>query len=240
MNRVRSSRDGYTIVETMIFLAVSGALFLSAMIVINGKQRKTEFNTTVRDFDSKLQSIIGNVSSGYYNSPGNVSCVVSGGIPVVSNTPSVQGQNQACTYIGQYIDLVAPFDKFTITSYAGLRRDPITGKDITSLAAANATPITSTAEDYNLLSGVTASMKLVGPGTNIVKLAVTTTFNQNTTSGILKSGSSRTELHAITAANVDNLNPLNGVQICLNGGDQVGIIVLNTGTTTVSIGSSCP
>ena len=241
MNTVRSGDTGYTIVETMIFLAVSGGLFLTAMLVINGQQRKTEFATSVRDFDSKLQSVIGNVSSGYYNNPGAITCTEDPGpprAPDITVGASIQGQNHDCTFVGQYVDLPAPFDKFTITSYAGLRLNSA-GKEAESLAEANPQPITQTAEDYNLLRGVTASMKIIG-GSGIDTLAITTTFNQHDSSGILGSGSSRVELHAITGAGVDTVNPPNGVQICLDGGDQVGIIVLNTGSTNVTIGSSCP
>ena len=245
MNRVRSDGSGYTIVETMVFLAVSGALFLSAMLLINGQQRKTEFSTSVRDFDSKLQSVMGNVASGYYNNAGNISCTASatGPVPAVGGTS--QGQSAGCTFIGQFIDLTtAPFDKFIITSYAGLRLKAGTTEEVQNLVDAQPQPIG--AEDYNLLGGVTAKMKpATGPATAIVRLAITTTFNQSNSSGILGSGSSRSELHAYTAVGpFDPANevilPPEGVQICLDGGDQVGIIVLNTGSTRVSIGDSCP
>ncbi len=238
----KADPNGYTIVETMIFLAVSGALFLSAMLLINGQQRKTEFSTSVRDFDSKLQSIIGNVSSGYYNNPGTITCnaIIVAGVRTPNPTAGVssQGQNQDCTFIGQYIDLSAPFDKFTITSYAGLRLNS-SGKVVQTLTEAVPTPISSSAETYKLLGGVTANMKIVG-GSIIKTLAITTTFNQHNSAGILDSGSSRVEMHAINGAGIDVVNPSTGVQICLSSGNQVGIVVLNTGSTRVSIASSCP
>ncbi len=237
-----ASLCGYTIVETMIFLAVSGGLFLSAMLLINGQQRKTEFTTSVRDFDSKLQSVIGNVASGYYNNPGTITCdvMIIAGIRTPNPTSGVsnQGQNHDCTFIGQYIELPTS-DKFTITSYAGLRLNDA-GKEVQSLAEAVPTPITDTAEGYSLLSGVTATMKIVG-GSIIDRLAITTTFNQHDGAGIIGSGSSRVEIYAREdVSGIDVVNPPSGVQICLDGGDQVGIIVLNTGSTRVSIGNSCP
>ncbi len=237
--RQKSNRflGGYTIVETMIFLAVSGALFLSAMLLLNGQQRKTEFSTSVRDFDSKLQSVFGNVTSGYYNNAGSIACSATPTGPSITAGTS-QGESAGCTFIGQYIELPVP-ERFTITSYAGLRLKAGTTEEVQNLADAQPKPIS--AEDYNLLGGVTASMKLAGTATNIVRLAITTTFNTYT-GGILGSGSSRSEMHAYIAAGPFTEVPIppEGVQICLDGGDRVGIIVVNTGSTNVTIGNTCP
>lgn len=246
MNRVRSRDRGYTIVETMIFLGVSGVLFLSAMLLINGQQKRTEFSAQVREFDSKLQSVISNVASGYYNNPGAVTCEDQPGPTLkISPIPSTQGQNQDCTFIGQYLSLEPstgpPYDKFKITSYAGVRLDS-SGKEVTSLASAKPTPLTDTAEDYNLLSGMTVEMKVVG-GSNITTLAIITTFSQyNSVNNTLDSGSSRLEVHADPGgANI--VNPASGIQICLKDGVRTGIIFLNNGSTRVTIGnqtSTCP
>lgn len=233
------SKDGYTIVEAMIFLAVSAALLASAMLLLNGQQRRTEFSARVREFDAKLQSIISNVASGYYNNTGMTSCTVSGGTITVTTTSGSVGSNSDCTFIGQYLSLPASSDKFIITSYAGLRRVGTPPKEVQNLTEANPTPIASTAETYKLLGGTTASMKIVG-GSAIDVLAVVTTFSQYSGND-LASGSSRVEVHAKnTTLNTDVVNPPAGVQICLTDGSQVGVIVLNSGSTKVSIGSSCP
>src|SRR3989344_9197220 len=170
----KTDPKGYTIVETMIFLAVSGALFLSAMLLINGQQRKTEFTTSVRDFDSKLQSVMGNVASGYYNNAGTISCTATSTGPLISPGTS-QGQSEGCTYIGQYIELPVP-ERFTFTSYAGLRLKDGTTEEVQNLSDAQAKPISS--EEYNLLDGIEATMWLPGTSTEIARLAITTSFNQ--------------------------------------------------------------
>lgn len=255
MNRVRSERAGYTILETMIFLLVSGILFFSAMLLVNGQQNKTEFTTVVRDFDTKLQSVIGNVSSGYYNNPGSVTCTVAAGPPrqpQITSTPSVQGQNEGCTFVGQYITLPtppAPADNFTITSHAGLRLNDA-GEEVQSLAEARPTPINETTETYNLLNGVRAKMRIVN-GADITTVAITPTFNSYNSLGFLDSGSSRVQLHAITGAGVDTIDPTDGIQICLiedpgddnTGPGQTGLIFLNTGSTRVTVDNdtgACP
>lgn len=240
MNRGRSS-SGYTIVETMVFLAVSGALFLTAVLLVNGQQRKTEFTTAVRDFDSKLQSVIGNVTSGYYHGGGSITCEDQPGpLLKITSSPSPQGQNSDCTFIGQWIELAPSNDNFTITSYAGVRRDS-SGKEVQTLADAKPTPISATAETFKLLSGVTASMKRISPSTPFTTLAIITTFNQYS-GGSLSSGSSRSDIHAINGVTTIGINPSGGVQICLTDQEQYGAILLNTGSTVVTIGkgNTCP
>lgn len=240
MSRVSSQVAGYTIVETMIFLAVSGFLFASAMLLVGGQQKNTEFTTTVRDFDSKLQSVINNVSNGYYNNTGSTSCTVSGGVITVTANGGTAGTNQDCTFVGQYISLKPSKTAFTVTSYVGLRRVGPPMREVQSLAEANPTPFTDTAQDYNLSGGVTASMKIVGGG-DIDTLKITNTFSQYGGGGDLASGNSRVELHAYNSAlNTDVINPASGVQICLVRDDQVGVILLNTGSTEVTIGNVCP
>lgn len=45
---------GFTIIETMIFLAVSGALLASSLLLVSGSQNKSQFNNAVRDLNRKL------------------------------------------------------------------------------------------------------------------------------------------------------------------------------------------
>ncbi|MBI3624088.1 hypothetical protein HY218_00480, partial [Candidatus Saccharibacteria bacterium] len=56
--------NGFTIVESMIFLAVTGTLMLVAFLMINGKQAQAQFATGVRDFNSKIEDIINDISTG--------------------------------------------------------------------------------------------------------------------------------------------------------------------------------
>lgn len=256
-----AARAGYTIVETMIFLAVSGALFLSTMLLMGGQQRKTQFATTVRDFDTKLQSVISNVATGYYyNSTGNTTCDISSGFPVVTSGGTTgQGQASDCTFIGQVI--VPSATGITIYSTAGLRRAGTPARDVARISEARPTLITATAENYNLDNGVRIlSMKrLPAPTQDFNALATFTTFNPYSSSG-LTSGSSRSDIYAIRPAdpagiqaalaadppsdlttpnpNSYDLNPPDGVQICLIGGEQRAKIILNNGSTNLTIGNS--
>lgn len=251
-----SHTNGYTIVETMIFLAISGGLLLVALLFIGGQQRKTQFATAVRDFDSKIQSVISNVATGYYNNAGNTSCTAPGGVITVGNT-GTSGQNADCTFIGQVIvptPVGAIPSGVTIYSTAGLRIDPVTSKEVQSILAAKPVLIDVTKEFYVFNSGVTATMKNLTTGLPFGSLGVFTTFNQySVTGGLLGSGSTRSDLYAIGAtappnSNIESAltagtyqaNPSAGIQICLTDGTQVGVILLNNGSTRTSIGNTCP
>ena len=67
MKRASGGRShGFTIVETMIVLAVSGALFTSAIFFIGGRQQKAEFTASVRNFETSINDIANDVSDGYF------------------------------------------------------------------------------------------------------------------------------------------------------------------------------
>ncbi len=80
MNR---SDNGYTIVEAMIFLAVSGVLFVSAMAAVSGQQQKTQFYQSIRDLDSNIRDKINEVGSGTFGNSLNLKCRVNGPFAVI-------------------------------------------------------------------------------------------------------------------------------------------------------------
>jgi type II secretory pathway pseudopilin PulG len=100
---------GFTVIEIMIFLAVSGVIFISAMTLMSGSQDKTEFSTAISQLTSKLQSIVGNVANGYYLSQQDFTCVANpgGGSPSLSftltSTGTPRGTSVGCTFIGEVI-----------------------------------------------------------------------------------------------------------------------------------------
>jgi type II secretory pathway pseudopilin PulG len=96
---------GFTIVETLIFLAVSGIIFVSAIRLLSGKQNSTEFSTGLGTFTSQLQNAVNNVSTGYYNLPDTTACQAQNSgsaatIRLSTASNSVTGQNFGCTFIG--------------------------------------------------------------------------------------------------------------------------------------------
>ncbi|HVW22921.1 MAG TPA: hypothetical protein VHB51_00280 [Candidatus Saccharimonadales bacterium] len=66
----------YTIIEVMIFLAVSGMMFVSAAIFINGKQASVEFRQGMVNANASIQAVVNQVSNGEYPSLGDFTCRV--------------------------------------------------------------------------------------------------------------------------------------------------------------------
>ncbi len=102
----RGQGAGYTIIETLIFLAVSAAMFVSAMAFVSGRQNRTEFSSAVRDFEASINDIANDVSNGYYanitEGGGRIYCqVVGGAIQLQSRATDTQGGNQGCLFIGK-------------------------------------------------------------------------------------------------------------------------------------------
>lgn len=147
MNRVRSQRDGYTIVETMIFLAVTGGLFVAAMLMISGQQAKTEFSQAVRDVQTQIQDVANDVSTGFYSNPGNIQCSSVGGFPDISASGTdTQGTNQDCVFIGRFLQFAPiippPTDPEQVFTYSviGLRKNS-SGNEVTTYAETKPTAI---------------------------------------------------------------------------------------------------
>lgn len=93
---------GYTIVEVMIFLAISGLMFVMAASFISGRQARSEFRQGMNAINTQIQQTIGDVSNGFYPTAGNFVCVGTASGPVFgSGTAAEQGAKKGCTFIGK-------------------------------------------------------------------------------------------------------------------------------------------
>lgn len=142
---MRKSITGYTIVEVMIFLAVTSALFVMIAGTFSSQQKRTEFSTAAREMESRVRDIANDVSTGRYDSSNNFSCNIDpSGVPkfISTATPNYQGTNQECIFIGRVIHFgVDRSDgkSFNVYPVAGAREfdDPIVGKrDVADLTEA--------------------------------------------------------------------------------------------------------
>ncbi|HVX58894.1 MAG TPA: prepilin-type N-terminal cleavage/methylation domain-containing protein [Candidatus Saccharimonadales bacterium] len=95
---------GYTVIEVMIVLAITGVLFGSAVMVFNGQQAKTSLSQNMYDFASKLQSYVTEVNSGVYDNSQTYGCSISGGKATLSTTSP--GTNNDCLFVGRAIQLI--------------------------------------------------------------------------------------------------------------------------------------
>lgn len=98
---------GYTVLEVIIFLAVSGFMFLIAASFISGKQASAEFRQGVTDLNTQLNAIINDVGNGYYPSNNDFSCSAGLNGPPVINTSQAsaknQGENKGCVFLGKVV-----------------------------------------------------------------------------------------------------------------------------------------
>lgn len=148
MNRGGQTRlaQGFTIVETLIVLAVTSALFLMAATVINGKQQKTEFQVGSRNIQQQIQQVINDVQTGFYPIGGTFAC--SPTHPTRPNNVRLQsgsnqqGANDGCTFVGKAIVFGGSHTTdYAVFSLAGARAlaDGIT--DVKTPAEAKVTAI---------------------------------------------------------------------------------------------------
>lgn len=104
MGRRCKDSAGFTIVEVMIVLAVSGFMFVAAVLLVNGRQGRTQFQTAINNLQQELQQTVNETSSGYYPNNGNIQCSgnVTGAVKL-NTAASGAGQNTGCLFIGKAI-----------------------------------------------------------------------------------------------------------------------------------------
>jgi type II secretory pathway pseudopilin PulG len=128
--RISLNLDGFTIVETMIVLAVSAALFLVAVHQVAGRQNEVEFQQAINDFQSSIKQVISQVNSGDYQSVNNIICQESNGKVVITaapvgSPPSTEGSNTDCIFAGKVMQFAtntgSASEEYITYPIAGLR-----------------------------------------------------------------------------------------------------------------------
>lgn len=117
--------SGFTIVETMIVMAVTGIMFISVVLLINGKQQRAQFQFAVKDVQTQIRQIITETTAGY-NQLGNNTCSSFGGKPkLATGTTDTLGTNASCVFLGKTIIFSQDKESFLVAPVIGLRQ-PIT------------------------------------------------------------------------------------------------------------------
>ena len=131
---------GFTVIEVLIVLAVSGMLFVSAAILISGKQNQTAFDQSIRQVQSQVQQLISDVATGYYPNSENFRCTISGGNPTLSAGAARQGTNSGCIFVGKAVQFgvgAANSEIFNGYTISGVQRGGAGGTETASMAEAN-------------------------------------------------------------------------------------------------------
>jgi type II secretory pathway pseudopilin PulG len=136
----RRNSAGYTILEVMIVLAVTTALFVGVAVLFGGRQGQTQTEQSVRDLESKIQNITNDVATGYF--PNGIKCTATStpADPVVpSAAPATAGSNSGCIFLGK----IASFanDKINLLSIVGRQFTGAIGNSSATSSLGEAVPV---------------------------------------------------------------------------------------------------
>lgn len=150
---------GYTVIEVMIFLAVSGVMFVIAAVFISGKQSAAQFTQGVDELASNLRTLVQEVSNGQYPDIATpYSCTpASPRVNISSASGTAQGTRSSCLYLGKIVQFSVQGtggSGYNVFSIAGQRVDSL-GNPVATLAAANPGPIRNTTDNIETTQAFT-------------------------------------------------------------------------------------
>lgn len=151
---------GFTIIETLIFLAVSSTLITSAFLLVGGAQNKTEFTQAVNEIRGEIEQVANTVATGYYAGSDTTRCQVTSSDPAaalsISNAGGDRGTSTGCVYLGRVIYFSNGSD-YALWNVAGRREMPGSGsptarRTVTDISLAQTTAFGKT--DARLKNGL--------------------------------------------------------------------------------------
>jgi type II secretory pathway pseudopilin PulG len=127
--------EGYTIIEVMIFLAITGLLFASAVVAVGGGQRQAQYSQAVRDFESQIKDVANDVANGFYPTYTVGECLKTGSEdnPQLTLDPggsSMQGANVDCINIGKTLMFNLASETFGVGTIVGLNPSITSSTDL--------------------------------------------------------------------------------------------------------------
>jgi hypothetical protein len=235
MLKVGNKLFGYTIVEAMIFLAVSGGLLVASGTIISGRQEKTRFTQAVDDVGQNLQDIFNDTSTGYYPTANNIRCLAplpppAPQVPVISSGAISQGTNSGCTFMGKLIEF--PLSSATYRSYTMVTTKSATALSTSSIKLLGAGSIPGIADTITnnvdlRTSRVTERLSNGARGTDFQSLAVISDLG-NFTSTTVTGNASKLRLYGytgtisasgdVTTANLVPILGTSSIVLCLAQG----------------------
>jgi type II secretory pathway pseudopilin PulG len=247
MIKGRKLHGGFTIIETLIVLAVTGTIFLIAVTTISGRQAKTEFQIGINNSQQQVQQLINETISGYFPHSANYTC---------NGTTKSIGSNYGCVFLGKVL-------LFGVQQGTGVTVYSLTGdQTATDIAGSSAAPLPSdTVVRDTLPNGLyVTSMSYVSTTSSLHQQTAGVAFVAGDSSGTLDQsslgGSQQFSLYAVNGTKVNNttenamvnaisppsnkLDHAKQVQICIASGgtDQSGLITVGTNNVGISGGLS--
>jgi len=161
--RKKLGSRGFTIVEVIVVIAVTGALFMGVILMVSGKQDKARFEQAVNILRSHVETTINEVQSGYAGGSGE-GCNYAGSTPVVGGTT---GSSNNCIFLGKALQFTtgSESNRYAVHTIVG-KRD--------STGTVNAQPFTfSAATDVKSLWNGLQVASMNGGGVPVSMLAMT-------------------------------------------------------------------
>jgi len=254
---------GYTIIEVMIVLAVSGVMFLIAADFISGKQERTSFTEGVNEMASRIQDTIQQVTSGQYSDIG-LNCSFTGSSTSVFSGTNPQGTNSTCIFLGKLIhfsehDAAGGSHNYETFSLAGGLVNPTVSTPVTlaNVYPAAIDPSLTTQQTIAQRLDVVTGMKVTpfvgsppvpGPPVTNYSIGFIQNLGASTGAGSFQSGGQTismvygrtlsapgmTEFAAATALN-SNIDYAQKAQICLTDGTQTAELIIGTNNNQFSV-----
>ena len=250
------NRGGFTIIETLITLAVSSALFVTVMVMFSGRQGRVEFAQGMRDIESHIRDVSNDVRNGYYPAVTSQKCTKNADNTLgFSASASVQGKgtNNDCIFAGKVMLFDISSDDISTYSLAGLKTATNTSTLNPILAGSDGK---ETLQTYKIPAGIKLIKVDVGGISNIsAALAILFNLDNSAANGVTSvlpykiKGSSINNIKdqikksfssvGSTASALD----AGGLTLCFNSAtsNQRGTILVNKGidgitmTTTVGV-----
>jgi type II secretory pathway pseudopilin PulG len=97
--RAQKKQNGYTIVETLIVLAVTGVMFTTTVILVRGQIARYQFRESVLNSQQAIQDALNDVQTGYFGVVNNAS------LPGCTDGGSTEPGNSNCVYAGKRIQV---------------------------------------------------------------------------------------------------------------------------------------
>lgn len=242
--------SGFTVVETLIFLAVSALLFASAMTLVVGRQGKLQFTNAVREFEAQLTDVANDVGTGYFEADSSLRCHTNiGGYPAI--TPP---NTNECIFVGRTIALGSSYSQYNTFTMVGLRNNA-SGNPVSQLMDTKPQVFDASLKKTTSLEGgaTIACVKISGTsGCPNTAISFVSRLNGNLLessstggSGIVADlytsvgfGSPNASAINATLPTINKLSSDQSLTICLRSGssDQHAIITIS-GASSVSIKS---
>lgn len=143
---------GYTIVEVLIFMAISSAMFVFVVITFAGRQEDIRFRQSLNDFEAQMRDLMNDVSTGFLPNADFECQVLADGSFDFSGGMGEQGANADCVNLGKAVVINDTSDNFAAMSLVGSNQALSRASDYEALGLQ---PVTDSGSGDNVFTTTT-------------------------------------------------------------------------------------